>query len=124
VGDETKTGIFMMGESLISCPPQGGLVKRPHGYEGFTGERAKARSNCLTMSAKLITGSRRIPEIATRGSHVSHTPVMKDPTPPMFSSECPVDKHSHAVKIPKGGFGALSILSSHMILALSEGSRF
>jgi hypothetical protein len=66
-GDETKTGIFMMGESLISCPPQEGLVKRPHGYEGFTGERAKARSNCLTMSAKLITGSRRIPETATRG---------------------------------------------------------
>jgi hypothetical protein len=65
VGHETKTGIFMTEESLISCPPQGGLVKRLHGYERFTGQRAKARSNCLTMSAKLIPGSRRIPEIAT-----------------------------------------------------------
>ena len=36
-----------MGESLISWPPQGGLVKRPHGYEGFTGERAKARFKLL-----------------------------------------------------------------------------
>jgi hypothetical protein len=37
VGHETKTGIFMMGESLISRPPQGRLAKRLHGYEGFTG---------------------------------------------------------------------------------------
>jgi hypothetical protein len=51
VGDETKTGIFMMRESVISCPSEGGLVKRLHGYEGFTGERDRASANCLTVSA-------------------------------------------------------------------------
>ena len=75
VGHETKTGIFMMRESLISCPPQGGLVKSLHGYKRFTGQRAKARSNCLTVAAaKSRNASGRLPEIATRGSHVSDAP--------------------------------------------------
>ena len=51
MGDETKTGIFMMRTSVISCPPERGLVKRLLGYEGFTGERARASSSCLTVSA-------------------------------------------------------------------------